>query len=68
MAINGAVKLFNHSRSFGFIAPDNGSTDVIVHALALEAPGIAAVDEGDKVTFEAADDPRVAARMQLMSN
>lgn len=58
MAINGTVKFFNHSRGFGFIAPEDGSKDVFVHATALEASGISAVDEGDKVTFEVADDPR----------
>ena len=58
MAINGTVKFFNHSRGFGFIAPEDGSKDIFVHATALEASGIPAVDEGDKVTFEVADDPR----------
>ena len=58
MAINGTVKFFNHSRGFGFIAPEDGSKDIFVHASALEASGIPAVDEGDKVTFEVEDDPR----------
>ena len=58
MAINGTVKFFNHSRGFGFIAPEDGSKDIFVHASALEASGIPAVDEGDKITFEVADDPR----------
>ncbi|MCC2112095.1 MAG: cold shock domain-containing protein [Hyphomicrobiales bacterium] len=58
MAINGTVKFFNHSRGYGFIAPDDGSKDVFVHASALEAAGIAGIDEGDKVTFEIEDDPR----------
>lgn len=58
MAINGTVKFFNHSRGFGFIAPEDGSKDIFVHASALEASGIPAVDEGDKVTFEVTDDPR----------
>ena len=58
MAINGTVKFFNHSRGFGFIAPEDGSKDIFVHASALEASGIPAIDEGDKVTFEVADDPQ----------
>ena len=58
MAINGTVKFFNHSRGFGFIAPEDGSKDIFVHASALEASGIPAVNEGDKVTFEVEDDPR----------
>ena len=58
MPINGTVKFFNHARGFGFIAPEDGSKDVFVHATALEASGVPSIDEGDKVTFEVADDPR----------
>jgi CspA family cold shock protein len=58
MSTKGTVKFFNHSRGFGFIAPDDGGKDVFVHATALEKAGIGSVDEGDKVTFEIADDPR----------
>lgn len=58
MTVNGTVKFFNHARGFGFIAPEDGSKDVFVHATALEAAGIPSIDEGDKVTFEIEDDPR----------
>ncbi|ODA68970.1 Cold shock-like protein CspC [Methyloligella halotolerans] len=56
--INGTVKFFNHSRGFGFIAPEGGEKDVFVHASALERSGVPAIDEGDNVTFEIEDDPR----------
>ncbi len=52
MAINGIVKFFNRARGFGYIAPEDGSKDVIVHATALEASSVSALDAGDKVTFE----------------
>ncbi len=58
MAIQGTVKFFNHARGFGFIAPEDGSKDIFVHASALENSGVASIDEGDKVTFDVADDPR----------
>ena len=58
MAINGTVKFFNHSRGFGFIAPDDGGKDVFVHVTALERSGLPAIDEGDKVSFELEDDRR----------
>ncbi|GAB4226095.1 MAG: cold-shock protein [Methyloligellaceae bacterium] len=58
MATNGTVKFFNHSRGFGFIAPEDGSKDVFVHATALERANIPSIDEGDKVTFDIEDDPR----------
>ena len=69
MSQNGTVKFFNHSRGFGFIAPDDGGKDVFVHVTALERSGLPALDEGEKVTFEVEDDPRgrgkQAANIQL---
>lgn len=58
MATTGTVKFYNHSRGFGFIAPDDGGKDVFVHATALEAAGIASIDEGDKLNFDIEDDRR----------
>ncbi len=69
MRLNGTVKFFNHSKGYGFIAPDDGGKDVFVHITALERSGVPALDEGDKVTFEVEDDPRgrgkQAANIQL---
>lgn len=56
MRISGTVKFFNGAKGFGFIAPEDGSKDVFVHASALEASGIRSLDEGDKVTFTLEDD------------
>lgn len=58
MRQNGTVKFFNHSRGFGFISPENGEKDVFVHITALERSGMAAPEDGQKVTFEVEDDPR----------
>lgn len=67
--INGTVKFFNHTRGFGFIAPEDGGKDVFVHASALERSGIPPLNEGDKVSFEIEDDRRgrgkQAANLQL---
>ncbi|MEG6510203.1 cold-shock protein [Methyloligella sp. 2.7D] len=67
--VNGTVKFFNHTRGFGFIAPDDGGKDVFVHASALERSGIPPLNEGDKVSFEIEDDRRgrgkQAANLQL---
>jgi CspA family cold shock protein len=56
MSQTGTVKFFNHSRGFGFIAPEDGSKDVFVHITALEKSGLTALDEGVKVTFETEPD------------
>src|SRR6516165_1337842 len=54
--MNGTVKFFNSAKGFGFIEPDDGGKDVFVHASALEAAGIRALNEGDRVSFTLEDD------------
>jgi cold shock protein len=55
---SGTVKFYNTQKGFGFIAPDNGERDVFVHATALERAGIHSLHEGQKVTFDTANDRR----------
>ena len=54
--MNGKVKFFNTAKGFGFVTPDEGGKDVFVHATALEAAGISALNEGDRVSFVLEDD------------
>jgi CspA family cold shock protein len=56
MRVFGTVKFFNSAKGFGFIAPDDGSKDVFVHASALEMAGLQSLNEGDKVSFALEDD------------
>ena len=58
MRQNGTVKFFNHSRGFGFITPDDGGKDVLLHISALQRSGLPAVNEGQRVTFETEPDRR----------
>ena len=52
---NGTVKWFNSQKGFGFIQPDNGGKDVFVHITAVEAAGLSGLNEGQKVSFEIAN-------------
>lgn len=54
----GTVKFYNDQKGYGFIAPDDGSKDVFVHATALERAGMAGLSEGDKVSFDTETDSR----------
>jgi CspA family cold shock protein len=56
--ITGTVKFYNDQKGFGFIQPDNGDKDVFVHATALERAGIRGLVEGQKVSFDTAEDRR----------
>lgn len=54
----GTVKWFNAGKGFGFIQPDDGSTDVFVHISAVERSGMNSLNEGQKVTYEIVRDKR----------
>ena len=55
MAQGGTVKWFNPTKGFGFIVPEDGGNDVFVHISEVEKAGLKALDEGQKVNFELAD-------------
>ena len=55
---SGTVKWFNSTKGFGFIQPDDGSTDVFVHISAVERAGMGTLNEGDKLQFELEVDRR----------
>ena len=64
MAI-GTVKFFNTQKGFGFIAPDGGAKDVFVHVSAVEAAGIRALNEGQRVSFDIQPDARGSKAVNL---
>jgi cold shock protein len=49
---SGTVKWFNPARGFGFIQPNDGSSDVFVHISALERSDLEHLLEGQKVQFD----------------
>jgi len=55
---DGIVKFYNSSKGYGFIQPNDGGNDVFVHATALERAGLAALAEGQKVSFDTEVDRR----------
>ena len=54
----GIVKFFNTQKGFGFITPDDGGKDVFVHITAVQAAGLAGLDDGQRVSFETEPDQR----------
>ena len=52
----GTVKWFNSTKGFGFIQPDNGTTDVFVHASAVERAGMRSLSDGQKISYEVVQD------------
>lgn len=52
----GIVKWFNTTKGFGFIQPDNGSTDVFVHISAVERAGLRSLADGQKIRYDIVQD------------
>ena len=48
----GTVKWFNANKGFGFIEPEDGSSDAFVHISAVEAAGLSGLNDGQKVSYE----------------
>ncbi|CAM3805352.1 cold-shock protein [Smaragdicoccus niigatensis] len=49
----GTVKWFNVDKGFGFIAPDDGSSDIFAHYSGI-AGGVKELAVGQKVSFDVA--------------
>lgn len=48
----GTVKWYNPAKRFGFVKPDDGTSDVFVHISALESAGLTFLDEGQRLSYD----------------
>lgn len=52
MAKTGTVKCFNTDKGYGFIQPDDGSSDSFVHISAVQAAGMDTLTNNQRLNYE----------------
>jgi CspA family cold shock protein len=64
--LSGKVKWFNRSKGFGFIVPDDGTSDVFLPLAVLERSGFGEAPDGASVTIEWVQGPKGRAATQVL--
>jgi CspA family cold shock protein len=52
MAKIGTVKFFNIDKGYGFIQPDDGSSDSFVHVSAVQAAGMQTLGKDQRLNYD----------------
>jgi CspA family cold shock protein len=65
--ISGVIKWFDVAKGYGFIVPDNGMPDVLLHVTCLRRDGFQTAYEGARVVCEAVDRPRGLQALRIIS-
>ena len=56
--VSGHIKWFDVAKGFGFIVPDDGAPDVLLHVTCLRRDGFQGASEGARIVVEAVERPR----------
>jgi CspA family cold shock protein len=65
--VSGRIKWFDVAKGFGFIIPDNGMPDVLLHVTCLRRDGYQAANEGARIVVEAVQRPRGLQALRILS-
>ena len=63
----GVIKWFDVSKGYGFIVPDNGGTDVLLHVTLLRRDGHQTAYEGARIVCEALQRPKGLQAFRVLS-
>ena len=63
----GVIKWFDVSKGFGFIVPDNGMPDILLHVTCLRRDGYQVAYEGARVVVEVLQRPRGLQAFRILS-
>jgi CspA family cold shock protein len=65
--VAGVIKWFDVAKGYGFIVPDDGSPDVLLHVTCLRRDGYQTAHEGARVVVEASVRPRGLQAFRVLS-
>jgi CspA family cold shock protein len=65
--IAGVIKWFDASKGYGFIVPDNGLPDILLHVTCLRRDGFQTAYEGARVVCEVLDRPKGMQAFRILS-
>ncbi len=65
--LSGAIKWFDVSKGYGFIVPDNGMPDILLHVTCLRRDGHQVAHEGARVVVEVLQRPRGLQAFRILS-
>src|SRR6195256_316942 len=65
--LTGSIKWFDVSKGFGFIVPDNGLPDILLHVTCLRRDGYQVAYEGARVVVEASQGGRGLQAFRILS-
>jgi CspA family cold shock protein len=65
--ISGVIKWFDVAKGYGFIVPDGGGPDVLLHVTCLRRDGFQTAYEGARIACEALDRPKGLQAFRVLS-
>ena len=65
--LSGVIKWFDVSKGYGFIVPDGGMADVLLHVTCLRRDGYQTAYEGARVVCEALVRPKGMQALRILS-
>ena len=65
--LSGVIKWFDVSKGYGFIVPDNGLPDILLHVTCLRRDGFQTAYEGARVVCEVLQRPRGLQAFRILS-
>src|SRR6478735_10865751 len=63
----GYVKWFDVSKGYGFVVPEDGGNDILLHVTILKRDGFNTIAEGARIVLEAVEKPRGRQAVRVLS-